>query len=163
MTSPTAYGGTPSLVPGRVDAELFDEGPEGVVYHDVESANLGGQLRPTGVDLERTSDAGGGLNVGWMAPGEWLEYSVNVATAGAYTLDARVASWGPGGTFHVEVDRVSVTGPLVIPDTGGWQNWTTIKQGRRCCPQVARLRIVVDSASSDGIVGNLNWFELSSR
>jgi hypothetical protein len=99
-----------------------------------------------------------------MAPGEWLEYSVNVVTAGAYTLDARVASWGPGGTFHVEVDRVNVTGSLVIPDTGGWQNWTTITQGTAVLPAgLHHLRIFVDSASSDGIVGNLNWFELSSR
>ncbi len=69
-----------------------------------------------------------------------------------------------GGTFHVEVDRVNVTGPLVIPDTGGWQNWTTITRGTAVLPAgLHRLRIVVDSASSDGIVGNLNWFELSSR
>ena len=39
------------MVPGRVEAELFDEG-QGSAYHDVESANLGGQLRETGVDLE---------------------------------------------------------------------------------------------------------------
>ena len=36
--------------------------------------------------------------------------SVNVATAGTYTLEARVASSGLGGTFHVEANGVNCRG-----------------------------------------------------
>ena len=59
----------------------------------------------------------------YVAAGEWLKYSISVASAGSYTLEARVASSGAGGTFHVEVDGVNVTGPLTVPNTGGWQTW----------------------------------------
>ena len=58
----------------------------------------------TDVDFEATSDAGGGYNVGWVSAGEWLNYTVKVATAGLYTIEFRVASPGAGGTFHLEVN-----------------------------------------------------------
>jgi len=41
--------------------------------------NVGGQYRPDeGVDIEKTSDTGGGYNVGWISEGEWLEYTIRV-------------------------------------------------------------------------------------
>ena len=43
-------------------------------------------------------------------------------------LEARVASAGQGGAFHVEVDGADATGPMLVPNTGGWQNWQTISR-----------------------------------
>jgi hypothetical protein len=37
-----------------------------------------------------------------------------------------VASSGTGGVYHVEVDGVDVTGPIAVPNTGGWDTWQTI-------------------------------------
>jgi glucosylceramidase len=152
------YGGVRASVPGRIEAERFDEGDDGIAYHDIDSANFGGQLRATGVDIEPTTDAGAGYNVGWMAPGEWLGYSITAAIAAAYQLDVRVASLGPGGTFHIEIDGTNVTGPLSIQDTGAWQNWTTLsRSGIQISAGAHVLRLVVDTASANGIVGNVNW------
>jgi glucosylceramidase len=161
QTSSTAYAGVRASIPGRIQAELFDEGPDGIAYHDKEAANFGGQLRETGVDIEPTTDAAGGYNVGWMAPGEWLSWSIDAAAAGVYRASIRAASLGRGGTFHLEIDGVAVTGALAIPDTGWWQNWITIAEGG--IPVTAGshvLRLVVDTASPDGIVGNVNWLAL---
>src|SRR5439155_1587484 len=91
--SPTPFGGTARALPGTIQAEDFDNGGEGVAYHDVESANYGGAYRTSeGVDIQGTSDTGGGYNVGWMAPGEWLKYSVNFSASGLYTLSGRIAT-----------------------------------------------------------------------
>jgi len=38
-------------------------------------------------------------------------------------MRASVASAGAGGTFHINVDGVNVTGTLQIPDTGAWTSW----------------------------------------
>ncbi|HSR88090.1 MAG TPA: putative Ig domain-containing protein, partial [Pontiella sp.] len=111
--------------PGTVELEDYDNGGEGVAYHDVGANNDGGGYRPTeGVDIETCNDTGGGFNVGWTEAGEWIKYSIDVATSGNYTLTARVAR-GTGGTgaFHIEVDGIDVTGSISIQDTGGWQNW----------------------------------------
>ena len=51
---------------------------------------------------------------------------VNVAAAGTYAIDVRVASNGAGGTFHIEVNGVDKTGPMAVPNTGGWQVWKTV-------------------------------------
>jgi hypothetical protein len=160
--TPTPYGGTPAAVPGIVEAERFDDGGEGVAYHDVDAGNSGGQFRATDVDIEATSDTNGGFDVGWIAPGEWLNYTVNVAAAGSYQLDARVAAAGQGGTFHVEVGGVNKTGSLTIPNTGGWQAWTTVGTTVSLSAGVQTLKLVWDSSGPTGIVGNLNFLKFAS-
>ena len=85
----------PASLPARIEAEDYDTGGEGVAYHDIEPANLGGVYRPTeGVDIESLPNSAG-YNVGWIRAGEWLRYTVNVSATGAYTLRVRGASrWG---------------------------------------------------------------------
>ena len=128
--APAPYLGTPVDLPGTIEAENFDNGGEGVAYHDESAGNSGGGYRATDVDVQPTIDAGGGYNVGWVGAGEWLNYTVTVATAGLYAMEVRVASLGAGGTFHLEVNGIDTTGAIVVPDTGSWQSWTPLVSGR---------------------------------
>ena len=93
----TPYSGTPVTVPGTIHAENFDNGGEGVAYHDSGSNNMGGAYRQTGVDIENSS--GGGYDIGWIAAGEWLNYTVNVTSAGTYRVTLNVASPNGGLTL----------------------------------------------------------------
>jgi hypothetical protein len=98
------------------------------------------------VDVEACSE--GGFNVGWLAPGEWLEYSVDVGTAGTYEVAFRVASAMTGGTFHLESGGADVSGPITAPGTGGWQAWQTVSAaGVVLAAGPRELRIVFDSGS----------------
>lgn len=125
----SAYpGGVPWAIPGTIQAENYDLGGEGVAYHDTDTANNGGQFRTDSVDIESTSDTGGGYNVGWTRTDEWIEYTVNVAAAGSYTLTERVASGAATGQFRVEFNGVDKTGVISVPNTGGWQTWTNLSQ-----------------------------------
>jgi O-glycosyl hydrolase len=152
------YLGKPAAIPGVIEAEMFDNGGNGVAYADVTPENAGGAFRTTAVDLE--SSVEGAFNVGWMAPGEWLKYGVEVLGSGTYRLNLRVAAHGDGGRLHVEFDGVNKTGPLKIPDTGGWQTWTTIGAPVTLTAGVQSMRVVVESAGAGGVVGNLNFIEL---
>jgi hypothetical protein len=159
----TPFGGTPVALPGTVQAENFDDGGQNVAYYDTTSGNSGGHYRSTDVDIETTSDSGGGYNVGWMAVGEWLKYTVNVGTSGTYDLEFRVAANGSGGTFRLEVDGVDKTGTMTIPNTGGWQNWTTVRRtGVSLNAGQQVWRFLVLGTGSTGIVGNVNWIRLVS-
>jgi phosphatidylserine/phosphatidylglycerophosphate/cardiolipin synthase-like enzyme len=159
--TPTPFGGTPVALPGTVQAENFDEGGSGVAYFDTTSGNQGTKYRATNVDIESTTDVGGGYDVGWMAPGEWLKYTVNVTAAGTYDIEVRVASSGSGGTFHIESDGNDLTGPLTIPNTGGWQSWVTVrKTGVTLSGGTQVLRFVGDSSGSTGAFGNLNYIRI---
>ncbi len=151
------YHGTPFALPARIEAEDYDDGGEGVAYHDQDASNNGGQYRAgEGVDLEACSDAGGGYDVGWTNAGEWLEYTIEVPAAGAYTLDTRVASESSGGAFRVEVNGVDKTGTLTVPVTGAWQNWTTVSTPVELAAGTQTLRVAIESAGF-----NLNYLAFS--
>src|SRR5207237_165977 len=78
------------------------------------------------VDITATSDIDGGYNVAWTEKGEWLGFTVTAIETGAYTLSVRLSHPGQGGTFHLEVDGMNVTGTIQVPDTGGWDLWQTV-------------------------------------
>lgn len=141
----------------RIQAEDFDIGGQGVAWSDTDTANQGGQYRPAeGVDIQATTDTGGGYNVGWTQAGEWLEYSIFVPEPGFFNLSLRVASPNTGGAARVICYDLDKTGIWTIPNTGGTQSWTTITKqvflefGRQ------RLRLEVVTGGF-----NLNWIELS--
>ena len=161
-TSQTPYSGTALKVPGTIQAENFDLGGEGIAYHDTETANQGNQYRPAdGVDIEITSDIGGGYNIGWTLPGEWLGYTVNVANTGNYKLEARVAYAGTGGTFHIEFNGVDKTGPITVPDTGSYQTWTTLTKSVSLSAGQQVMKIVMDK-KGDYNVANINYIRITS-
>jgi len=56
------------------------------------------------------------LYLGWIAPGEWVKYTVEVQTEGDYTLNIMFTSKF-GGHFSFASDGVDITGPLAIPVT----------------------------------------------
>ena len=121
----TPYTGTPAAIPGKISAADFDNGADGVAYHDGDTVNSGGVYRlSTGVDIQSATE--GGYNVGWIGDGEWINYSVNVAATGNYTAQLRVASPSGGGSLHLGFNGSNVWSVVPVPATGGWQTWTTV-------------------------------------
>ena len=122
------YGGTPAAVPGTVQAENYDTGGQGIGYSVSSINGNANSYRSDGVDLETTADTGGGYDLGWTSGGQWFRYTVNVATAGAYTVSFRVAA--PGAVtdaFHLsDASGTNLSGLVNVPATGGWQTWTTV-------------------------------------
>jgi endonuclease/exonuclease/phosphatase family metal-dependent hydrolase len=112
------------------------------------------------VDVEPTPT--GGYNVGWADAGEWLNYTVNVTAAGNYTVVARVASAGTGGTFHIELNGSNKTDSMRIPNTGGWQAYQDVSVTVQLEAGVQVMRIVYDSNGSTGAVGNISWVRFDS-
>ena len=113
------------MVPGTIEAEDYDTGGEGIAYHDSDAGNNGSQYRSDDVDIEGYSDDGGGYNVGWTEDGEWLEYTVNVAEAGTYDVDVRVASQSAGGSVSLQMNGQTVASAQSFSATGGWQDMDT--------------------------------------
>ena len=107
-----AYTGLPFGTDALIQVEDFDHGGEGIAYHDLDAANNGltKYRGNSGVDIQPTTDIGGGFNTGYVKAGEWLQYQLNVAQAGTYNLDVRVASAAAGGAFHFELDGVNISG-----------------------------------------------------
>ncbi|WP_375757722.1 carbohydrate-binding protein [Corallococcus exercitus] len=149
------------LLPINLPAEWFNRGGEGVAYHDTDTLRRGtSTLRPTeSVDMDEVN---GVTSLSWTRAGEWLDYSIEVDELATYThsFKARVASAGVGGTFHLELDGVALTGSLQVPDTGGWQTWTDVTASFPLPPGEHTLRLVFDTVGPTGFVGNVDGFEM---
>ena len=122
------YGGTAAAVPGTVQGENYDTGGQGVAYNVTSVNGSANSYRPDGVDLEATTDAGGGYDLGWTAAGQWFRYTVNVATAGTYTIGLRLAApTAVTDALHIANGAgTNLSGNVTAPATGGYQTWTTV-------------------------------------
>ena len=160
----SSFTGTPQAVPGLIQVEDFDNGGKSAGYWNGAASNGGGATYRAGetVYVESSSDTGGGYDVGNPQPGDWLNYTVDIASARAYTLQVRVANGVGGGAFHLNVDGQRVTPRISVPETGGYQSWQTLEVPNVPLPQgVHTLQLVMDEGGFYNAVGNLNWFSLN--
>jgi len=136
------WNGAIQQIPGQVQCEFYDQGGEGIAYHDMDSINNGsGRLNPAngtflnefrmneGVDISYTKGnetdnnpynivepAMGQLYVGWTAPGEWIRYTVRVNKTGIYTIGLMFTASGDG-SISLALDGKQLTQDLQIPST----------------------------------------------
>ena len=127
-------------IPGRVEAEGF--------YFQ------------SGIQLENTSDVGGGKNIGFLDIRDYLDYFIEVAEDGVYNVAYRTAALSEMGQIDLQIieeDGIAETLHRVrFPATGDWQNWTTtsaivsLKAGQH------QMRILI----SDDLF-NLNYLDFN--
>ena len=151
------YSGSPISLPGRLEAEAYDLGGEGVAYYDTTDGTVFGEYRGDSVDVGTCSDTDGGYRLGNVAAGEWLEYTVDVATGGSYSISTRTATVIDDRQMHIEIDGVDVTGAINIPNTGSWQTWeTTSVTGINLTAGEHVVRVAFDTSHFD-----LNWIDFA--
>ncbi|MBN8430993.1 carbohydrate-binding protein [Microbulbifer salipaludis] len=114
----------------------------------------------SGVQVESTTDSGGGMNVGWIDAGDWMTYIVTLppSSTGNYEVRYRVASESSVGSLKLEQPGGAVEyGNLSFNATGGWQNWATVSHTVSLPANTSTLAI---TASTGG--WNINWFEVKA-
>ena len=90
-----------------------------------------------------------------------MKYTVDVTQTRTYAVRVRVANVGSGATFRIKIDDDDVTGPVPVPNTGGWDVWSTVSipdlaltQG----PHQVSLILMSRNAENNG-VGNYGYLE----
>ena len=113
-----------------------------------------------GVETEVTSDNGGGLNIGYTNPGDYVDYLVNVEADYEYNIKLRVAAESNSGrvAFYTvsnqgEETRIS---EILLPVTNGWQNWVNVTSSIQLPKGNYTLRMRIINGDF-----NMNWIELS--
>lgn len=121
-----SYLGTALALPGTVQVENYDIGGEGLTYHDIDEANQGKAYRLNdGVDLNQYTT--GKYSLGYVATGEWLEYTINVPKAGNYTISAYVGSPNTGGQFTLKFKN-GTTSAFAVSSTGSYSTFKPISK-----------------------------------
>ena len=127
----TPFKGQPFAVPGKIEAEDFDipgkgrnsDGTTNNSYSEADSENHGDSdyRDGTGVDLYKKAT---GIIVGYNNEGDWLEYTIDVAEAGEYTLFAAVAAAGSTSSLQFSLDEKELTDVISVPAaTSGEENY----------------------------------------
>jgi hypothetical protein len=107
----------------------------------------------SGVQTEACSDVGSGQNVGYIDATDWMDYAVNVSTAGSCTVEFRVASGAGGGQLQLK-NGATVLATVNVPNTGAWQTWRTVSATVALSAGAQTLRV---SAVTGG--WNINWMD----
>ncbi|WP_264537931.1 carbohydrate-binding protein [Flavobacterium sp. N1736] len=112
----------------------------------------------SGITTEVTTDVGGGLSVINTEASNWLGYSnISFPTAGSYLIEYRVASAANGGQIFPELnDGGNFLEKVTVPNTGGSQNWQTVKQIINIKPGTYNLTIHIQNVKF-----NINWIRIS--
>jgi beta-galactosidase len=121
-------GPSAAAVPGTEMAENYDTGGQGVAYNITSTNGTANTYRSQGVDLEAATAPATGDDLGWSAAGQWFRYTVNVSTAGTYTISFLVASpTAVADAFHLSNSSgTNLSGSVNVPATGGYQTWVTV-------------------------------------
>ena len=124
------FGGKAWAIPGKIEMENFDEPGYGAGNdsysdsdtddHGIESNGGKSYREGTGVDIYKKAT---GYVVGYNQADEWLEYTVNVASAGDYTMFAAVASGSTSGSFKLSIDGKDITEEIAVPKNEGEDNF----------------------------------------
>ncbi|MFL6659805.1 MAG: carbohydrate-binding protein [Massilia sp.] len=151
-------GGSTTTTPPSSAASCTLQAEDYGNSYDTTAGNTGNQYRTDNVDIEATSDAGGGYDVAWTANGEWLVHNnVTFPTTGAYTISYRVAAPSAGGVISADLNGGSIQlGTTSVPATGGWQNWTTVQRTINVNAGTYNLGTYVSNAGF-----NLNWISIA--
>lgn len=126
-----------TVLPGKVQAEAF-------------AVN-------NGFNLEDCTDTGGGQNLSYANPGDYVDYPVFLYNAGEFQFSYRVASQNQG-RFKMQLISNDGTTDLhtITASSGGWQTWKTQTEKANLPSGKMTLRILVLSGEF-----NLNWFQVA--
>jgi hypothetical protein len=177
----TPFGGTPQVIPGKIEIEKYDLGGAGVAFQaDPGGAfNKCGFMRNDALKLQCTQQAGspmdkslpgcgtepaGQIYLGYIGAGNWYKYTVNVLEAGTYVISGHEGVAGNTQMQFTFTDQVK-TGNITLPSTDQcnfeayhvWavhQNLGTIA----LTPGKYVLTINVVAAAM-----NLDWFEFKKQ
>lgn len=129
----------PLAIPGRIEAEDF--------------------IVDSGLKTESHNDQGGSQGIGSIHSGDHVDYSVAIAAAGIYEVQARYSSNTQGGTLTFLIDD-EVVGTMALEGTGGWNQWRTSATSSlelRDGDHILRVRFTGES----GFLVNVNWLDIS--
>ena len=164
-------------IPGRLYTANYDQGMNGYAYSDRDwedvryttgndtGWNHGWGYRNNGVDVTATSDyLSNGYTIGWFTISEWMKYTVNVAVAGTYSIEFRVAN-GNSTTGTIQIQNAigsEILATVNIPPTGGWESWQTITT-TGAFASIGSQAIRIINKSGEFNVNSVNFVYLNSN
>ncbi len=132
------------------------------VYHPVPgTVEAEDYFNHFGTQQENTNDTGGGKNLAFLDVGDYMDYYINAASNGTYTVDYRTASESESGAVKLQIidenGNATDIHNVTFPATGNWQTWTTTTSSNFQLSQgIHHLRVVITQPQF-----NFNWLRFN--
>ncbi len=159
------FTGAPFAIPGNIQFEYYDNGGEGIAFHDT---NTGTDNTFRNDKVGVSSDGSDGYIIGNLIGNEWLEYTVNVANSGTYDFEFTFSSGraGGGGSIGASLpdESISLFSGFTFPNTGNYSTyWKQTKTGVPLAAGQHVLRFTIGSTgfNLDSIKIALNTLPVS--
>ncbi len=119
-----------------------------MAYHVKQPSGDGG-LRRAVEEVRLVHHNSGRLVANDTKPGNWLNFTVDVATTGTYDFIVCMATAGAGKTIHFELDGADATGPIEGTNKN-WVNFVEVtKTGVKLTAGRHVLRLCEDTGGYD--------------
>ncbi len=158
VVPPTPYNGKRTELPGRLEAENFDEGKPNKAYYDKDGENKGdAEFRTnTGVDIYL---GGTGKAVGYTEEGEWLTYSINVKESGTYKVQVSMATKSENAGVKFYIDGKAITDSIIATQGEDWDTYSAISA---TTSEISAGEHVLKMEIHGNFV-NVDWLEFTSN
>ena len=143
------YGGSAAVIPGKIEAENYDEGASGMAYFDQSDGNkcddYTNHYRKDDVDLKEIS---GGVAVGSFEGDEWMSYTVDVKKDGDYDVTLHLGEGNDSGSLSVEFDESNVSFNVSVKKLGSWGTFDDVKVSKKVSLKKGVQNMVIKNTGS---------------
>jgi serine/threonine protein kinase len=142
----------------RIEVEDFDEGGEGISWHDVTTISAPDFYRQTSVHIRQLHGATANCCVDFVQPGEWLIFTVNISDAGPWDLVMPVRA-AAGGTVHFELNGRDISGPIELQPAGRGWCFLRVPLKPLSATGICKIKLSFDTAGTgNAYLGVFDWF-----
>ena len=152
----TPYKGKAATIPGKVEAENYDEGGHNKAFYDNDRDNQGKAYREDEVDIVQidSADASKGYALGYTEDGEWVEYTINNEAAAEYTVQLNMATASEDVGVQLFIDDKEITDVIKAEKGEDWSTYSTVTAKTKEIAKgehVLRMKIVGNFVNVDWI------------
>ena len=116
-----------------------------------------GVVHAIGLEATHQGFAGWAYLAGWNADGQWVDFHVNVAAAGTYTLTLRYSAGAGDASRLVYIDGANAVPDLALPATASWDVWASQTARVELPAGASTISIIYNSS-----LGSTNYVNLDA-
>ena len=137
-------------------AQQFGAYPgSGIPANQSEAEN--GTLHNIGLEATYPGFTGWGYIAGWNGDGQWVDFNMNFAAAGARLLTFRYAAGAGNATRLIYINGANAFPNQSFPNTGAWSNYNTISLAYNFPAGQSSISVKFNSS-----LGSANWLNLDN-
>ncbi|AXT62271.1 hypothetical protein D1816_18515 [Aquimarina sp. AD10] len=156
-------------IPGRIEAEDFDTGGEGIAFHEVNTNKKSETNYRSGqnldVEIEAKPNQSNGHIISWTRDNEWLEYTIQVKNAGEYVIKAMATARNDVAEqkgLHIFLDGKALANKINVTPSSDWfSDWAEYSVNAKLEAGEHVLRVKFFSTSRWCI--NLDYLEFVAK